>query len=78
MFLVRFSEKSKCKKKQMNFHNFKGLEVATEATSSDFLAEFLTNIDIFDPVKRVFGQSDLLKKCSPDSEENFDMSGLVC
>jgi hypothetical protein len=32
---------------------------------------------IFDHVTEVFGQSDLPKKCSPDSQKNFGILGLI-
>ena len=35
-------------------------------------------IGIFDPVTRVFSQSGCHKICSPDSQKNFGILGLVC
>ena len=48
----------------------------------DFYANFggylMTKMVHFDPDAGIFIKSDLPKSCSPDSQENFHILGLVC
>jgi hypothetical protein len=38
----------------------------------------MTKMVHFDPDAGIFIKSDLPKSCSPDSQENFHILGLIC